>query len=306
VTSQEMKAILQLGDSLPPMDTERLEDRRANTSAALYGPLSEGTAAEAQPLGGRPALWIRPVELNSAGGQAVNAVNAVLYLHGGAFEVGSPSDYQAFCSRLALNLRATIVVPDYRLAPEHPFPAAVDDALAAYRDLIGSVPSSKVALVGDSAGGGLVASCLIAARRAQLPQPAAAVAISAWADLTLEPDSRRRCAASDPFISTEHLQRAAEQYLVDTDPGNPLASPARASVDELSDLAPILLQVAGNEILADDSCSLADRIVKAGGTVSLEVTGEAFHVWHMAGEAVPEARLATASLCRFVIERWQQ
>jgi monoterpene epsilon-lactone hydrolase len=84
-----------------------------------------------------------------------------------------------------------------------------------------------------------------------------------------------------------------------------LASPARASVGELSELAPVLLQVAGNEILADDSCLLADRIVKAGGTVSLEVTGEAFHVWHMAGDGVPEASQALASLCRFVTGRWE-
>jgi monoterpene epsilon-lactone hydrolase len=300
VTSEEMKAILSLAESISPVDAERIEDRRANTTAALYGTLSEGTVADARPLGGRPALWIHPLGTNTSEGYIV------LYLHGGAFEVGSASDYQAFCSRLAVRLNATVVAIDYRLAPEHAFPAAVEDAVAGYRELIqGDRPPSNVAIVGDSAGGGLVISCLIALRRAQLPQPAAAVAISAWADLTSEPDSRRRCAESDPFISGEMLKRAADQYLGYTDPRNPLASPARAPISELTGLAPVLLQVAGNEVLADDSCSLADSLVKAGGTVSLEVTGEAFHVWHMAGDGVPEARSAMDSLCRFVVDRWQ-
>lgn len=298
MTSAEMKAILNLADHLSPMDAPRIEDRRANTTAALYGPLSEGTVADSRPLGGRPALWIRPLEMSADQGRIV------LYLHGGAFEVGSASDYQAFCSRLALRLGATVVAIDYRLAPEHRFPAAVDDAVAAYRELIRSDRQfSSIAIVGDSAGGGLVMSCLIAVRRAQLPQPAAAVAISAWADLTSDPDSRRRCAESDPFIKLEMLQRAADQYLGDVDPRNPLASPAQAPIEDLSGLAPVLLQAAGNEILVDDSCSLADRIVKAGGSVSLEVIAEAFHVWLMAGDAVPEARQAMDSLRRFVAAR---
>jgi epsilon-lactone hydrolase len=300
MTSEEMKAILSLAEEISPVDGGSVEDRRANMSASLYGPLSEGTVADARPLGGRPALCIRPLEISA------DEERIVLYLHGGAFELGSPSDYQVFCSRLALRLAVTVVAIDYRLAPEHRFPAAVDDAVAAYRELIQSDPPfPKIAIVGDSAGGGLVMSCLISLRRAQLPQPVAAAAFSAWADLTSEPDSRRRCAHSDPFIRPEMLQRAAGQYLGDADPQNPLASPARASADDLSGLAPILLQAAGNEVLVDDSCFLADRIVRAGGSVSLEVTGEAFHVWVLAGDGTPEARQAMNSLCQFLTERWQ-
>lgn len=298
MTSDEMKAILALGDGVVAMDAERIEDRRAATSAALFGPLTEGTVAEDRPLGGRPALWFHPESMEA------DQDNTVLYLHGGVFEVGSPSDYQAFCSRLALRLSGTVVALDYRLAPEHRFPSAVDDVVAAYRELIDMVSPSKVAVIGDSAGGGLVMSCLIAALRAGLPQPAAAVSLSAWADLTSEPDSRLRCAASDPFIKAEMLQRAADQYLVNADPRDPLASPAHASIDELAELAPILLQAAGNEILVDDSCLLADRIVRAGGDVALEITGAAFHVWVMAGDTIPEARRAMDSLCQFVRVRW--
>jgi acetyl esterase/lipase len=293
-----MRTILDLAYSISSVDAERLEDRRANASAALYGPLSEGTVAEARPLGGRPALWIHSVDVSVGEG------GVILYLHGGAFEVGSPSDYQSFCSRLARRLGATVVALDYRLAPEHTFPAAVDDAVAAYGELIERVSPADLAVVGDSAGGGLVMSCLIALRRGQLPQPAAAVALSAWADLTSDPDSRRRCAEQDPFITPGMLQRAADQYLGGADPVDPLASPAKALVDDLSGLAPILFQAAGNEILVDDSCTLADSIAKAGGSVSLEVIAEAFHVWHMAGDTVPEARWAMDSLCQFVSLRW--
>jgi monoterpene epsilon-lactone hydrolase len=206
---------------------------------------------------------------------------------------------------LALRLDATIVVLDYRLAPEHPFPAAVEDAAEAYRGLLDAGrPASTLALMGDSAGGGLVLSCLIAARREGLPQPAAAVALSAWADLTLQADSHRRCVETDPFIRTAMLQRAAQHYLAGVDPKDPLASPAHAAADELTGLAPVLLQAAANEVLADDSATVAERIAAAGGDVTLELCPEAFHVWHMAGAGVPESDDALSSVARFLHERW--
>ena len=300
MTSEAMTAILANSASIALPDSDRVEERRATTSAALFGPLTDGTVAEWGELGGRPALWIRPATTTSSG-------PTVLYLHGGAFEVGSPTDYQAFCSRLAARLDATVVAPDYRLAPEHPFPAAVDDVLAAYRDLSdsGQAPES-IALVGDSAGGGLVLSCLLAARRAGLPQPAAAVGISSWADLTLEADSHRRCATSDPFITRPMLHRAAQHYLAGTDPRDPLASPVHAPPEELTDLAPILLQGAANEVLADDSTTMADHITAAGGDVTIEMWPQAFHAWHMAGDGIPESRDAVDQALRFIEERWSR
>jgi acetyl esterase/lipase len=293
-----MAAILEFGRNNPMPDEERIEDRRVAAVTALSGPLADGTAAEEAPLGGRSALWIRP-DVTSESDDRV-----ILYLHGGAFEVGSPRAYQAFCSSLAIRLGAPVVVPDYRLAPEHPFPAAVEDVTAAYRGLLGTGhPAASVALIGDSAGGGLVLSSLIAAWREGLPQPAAAVALSAWADLTLTSDSHRRCADRDPFIRTAMLRRAAEHYLVGTDPTHPLASPACAPPEELADLAPLLLLAAANEVLADDSVTVAERIAAAGGEVTLELCPEAFHVWPLAGPGVPESAAALQSLTRFVRSR---
>jgi monoterpene epsilon-lactone hydrolase len=292
-----MAAALELGHRNPMPDHERVEDRRSAVEAQLGGPLAEGTTEETRTLGGRPALWMRPAEDTGE--------RTVVYLHGGAYEVGSPTAYRSFSSKLGVLLRVTVVVPDYRLAPEHVFPAAVDDALAVYRELLDRVPASSLALVGDSAGGGLVLATLLAAQRAGLPQPASAATLSAWTDLTVTADSVQRCATTDPFIPAAMLRRAATAYLAGADPLDPLASPVHASRDELGSLAPLLLQAAANEVLADDSIAMAQRIDDAGGQATLDLCPEAFHVWILAGDGIPESRRALETLVRFVNQHWQ-
>lgn len=293
MASEAMTAILQMEAGPSLMEPETVDERRAAVTSTLHAPLAEGTSSRHVALGGRPALWIEP------DGFAATRRPIVLYLHGGVFEVGSPADYQAFCSKLALRLDAVVVALDYRLAPEYRFPAAVEDCARAYEDLLVQRDPHEIAIIGDSAGGGLTVSCLLAARRNGLPQPACAVAISAWADLTQELDAHERCKATDPFIRTEMLNRAAAQYLDGADPRDPLASPVHARSEELADLAPLLLQAAGNEVLADDSRILAQRIADAGGDVTLDLCPQAFHAWLMAGEDLPESREALEQLGLF-------
>ena len=297
--SAEMAAILEFGRNNPRPDHEDIAHRRADVEATLIGPVAHGASVDEITVGTRSAIRISPDQKNPADGPTV------LYLHGGAFEVGSARSYQAFCSLLAQLLDATVIVPEYRLAPEHPFPAAIDDVVAAYRGLLDMGHAAPaLALVGDSAGGGLVLSCLIAARRVGLPQPAAAVTLSAWTDLSLQTESHGRCAGSDPFITTPMLRRAAQNYLAGADPGDPLASPVAATSEDLAGLAPVLMYAAANEVLADDSAGMAERMSAAGGDVTLELCPEAFHVWHMAGSGVPESEAALQSMARFLRLRW--
>ena len=215
-----------------PMDIPLdVPTRRETLDAFMAGPLVDGTVEVATTLGGRPAVWIAATGRRTEPG----AGPVLLYLHGGAYEIGSIAAYRRFASELALLLDAAVAVVDYRLAPEHPFPAAVDDAVAAYADLLaGGYAPSAVALMGDSAGGGLTAAALVG-RGA--PGPAATrcrrvpLAVDRpHADGRL---LRPRARATDPFLDRERLEQSAANYLAGADPRDPLASPALAPPAEL-------------------------------------------------------------------------
>jgi monoterpene epsilon-lactone hydrolase len=296
MASAEMKAVLKFVMTGQRRVHTSVLEWRAEIDETLGGPITDGAQEHELSLGGRPALHLRPVTGESKG--------VVLFLHGGAYQVGSITAYRAFASSLALHLQATVVLLDYRLAPEHPFPAAINDALAAYAELVESVGRSRLAVIGDSAGGGLTVALLIAARRARMPQPVAAACLSPWTDLTMTADSYTRCAESDPFLDRNSLKSCAVAYLAGADPQDPLASPVFATPGELSSLAPLLIQAAAGEVLADDAEALGEAIQASGGQVQLELWPDAFHVWHMLGAAVPEARDATAELVRFITARW--
>lgn len=224
----------------------------------------------------------------------------LLYLHGGAYVLGSVATHRHLMARLAHASDARVLGVDYRRAPEHPFPAALDDAVAGYRWLLdqGSLPS-EIVLVGDSAGGGLALATLIALREGGEPLPAAAAVMSPWVDLEGTGDSLHKNAAHDPMITRESLMRAAEAYLNGVDPRHPLAAPLHA---ELHDLPPLLIQAGGKEALLDDAVRFAEKARAAGVDVRLECWEDMVHVWQFFAPLLPEGRQALVQMGAFIRE----
>ena len=224
----------------------------------------------------------------------------ILVLHGGGYIIGSPSLYRHFTWRIATAARAGVLAIDYRLAPEHPFPAALDDAVAAYRWLLddGADPH-RLALMGDSAGGGLALSLLLRLRDQSIPLPAAAVALSPWTDLALTGPSLRFNLAADPIVNTEEARRLPDYYLAGADPRTPYASPLYGNPQGLP---PTLIQVGSDEVLRDDSVRMADRMRAAGCRVELEIWPRMPHVWHLFAPVMPEAHRAIARIGEFIVE----
>ncbi len=243
--------------------------------------------------GGVPAEWI------SAPG--ADASTVVYYLHGGGYAIGSINTHREMISRIARAANARALAIDYRLAPEHPFPAAVEDAVAAYRWLLstGAAPE-RIVIAGDSAGGGLTVATLIALRDAGDPLPAAAVCISPWTDLAITGESMDTKADVDPMIKKADAIEGAKLYLGGADPRNPLASPLYA---DLSGLPPLLVQVGGSETLLNDATRLAERAQAAGVGVTLETWEEMIHVWHFFAFLLPEAQQAIDRIGEFIRQR---
>jgi epsilon-lactone hydrolase len=225
----------------------------------------------------------------------------ILYLHGGSYLVGFPALYRDLTWRLATLARARVTCIDYRLAPEHPFPAALDDAVAAYLGLLaeGAAPR-HMALMGDSAGGGLVFALLLRLRDEGKPLPAAAVAMSPWTDLALTGESLTANAAIDPMIPVERSQEAADLYLAGADPRHPYASPLYG---DARGLPATLIMVGSDDTLLDDAVRMAERLRMAGCAVELDVWPRMWHVWHMLARVMPEARAAVERMGKFVDER---
>jgi monoterpene epsilon-lactone hydrolase len=194
-----------------------------------------------------------------------------------------------------------VLLLDYRLAPEHPYPAAVEDAVQAYRWLLaGGVDAAAIAIAGDSAGGGLTISTLLALRDEGLPQPGAAVAISPWTDLTLQAASIEALAERDPIVRASDLTRYRDWYLGGADPRHPGASPAHA---DLTGLPPLLVHVGEAEVLLDDAVILTENGRRDGVDVTLETWPEMVHVWHVFAGRVPESTAAVDRIGAFLQQR---
>lgn len=214
----------------------------------------------------------------------------LLYFHGGAYAVGSAADSVGLVSDISRRAGALAYTVEYRLAPENPYPAAVDDALAAYRGLVAAgVDPASVAVVGESAGGGLAVALLLRIRDARLPMPACAAVLSPWADMTMSSSSLAGKDQVDPALSADALEVRARSYLAGTDPAVPCASPALA---DLRGLPPLLIQVGSAEILLDDAVRLAARAASDDVAVTLEVVPGAPHVFQGFAGALDEADAA--------------
>jgi acetyl esterase/lipase len=221
----------------------------------------------------------------------------VLSIHGGAFVLLRADTFAGMDAGWALRHNCVVASVDYRLAPEHPFPAAIDDSVASYRWLLERLPSESIAIAGDSAGGGLVLATLIRARDEGLPLPACAVAISPWTDLELTGSSVESLQPLDPMLDAGRLKESAGLYLNGTDARAPLASPIYA---DLHGLPPLLIHAGTNEILVDDATRLEERARAAGVDVTLDVVPEMVHVWHIFAGAAPESDEAVAKVGAFV------
>ena len=241
-------------------------------------------------LGGIPVVNVEVAGADHA--------NVIFYLHGGAYAIGTAGSSVGLASDLARRAGARLVTIDYRLAPEHPHPAAIDDAVAAYRGLLDSgVAASAIAIAGESAGAGLAAATLVALKHAGLPQPSGAVLMSPWADLTLSGDTISAKAAVDPALSPEGLRRRAIDYVADGDRTADLVSPIFA---DLTGLPPLLIQAGSHEILLDDATRLAARAAAADVAVTLEVTPGVPHVFQGFAAMLDEGNAALTSAGQFL------
>jgi epsilon-lactone hydrolase len=243
---------------------------------------------------GVPAEWVSTPDSDSH--------RIVLYLHGGGYTIGSIASYRSYTGRLARATRSRLLSVGYRLAPEHPFPAALDDAVSSYRWLLDQdISPSRISVVGDSAGGGLALSLAIAVRDAGVPLPAAIVTIGPSTDLAKEGASMKERAHLDPIVTYESSMTHALRYVGPKgDLKHPLASPLYA---DLHGLPPLLIMVGTHEALFDDSTRFAAKAKAAGVEVQLDIWNEMIHVWPFFADILPEGRQAIDKIGDYIRKR---
>ncbi len=291
MASPQLQIILEALRARPPEAELSVEESRAEF---------ELVASQFQPASD---VRCEPVDAAGVPGERISTPESVqerviYYLHGGAYVMGSINTHRELISRLARAGRARALAVDYRLAPENPFPAAIEDSAAAYRWLLSSgVDPARLVIAGDSAGGGLTIATLVALRDAGDPLPAAAVCLSPWVDLEGLGESMISRAEIDPMIQRDSLIQTAKAYLGDADPRTPLAAPLYA---DLRGLPPLLIQVGTAETLLDDATRLTERARAAGVDVILEPWDDMFHVWQFCASILPEGQQAVDRIGEFV------
>jgi len=279
------------------------ENKNANTGMLDVGKSRAEIEALAANFKTKTELACTPIEINKVPAEWIIPPKAsedsvMLYLHGGSYNSGSINSHRSLVANLANSAKARALIIDYRLAPEYPFPAAVEDTIAAYRWLLeNQYTPDQIVVAGDSCGGGLVLSLLINLRDANEQMPAAAVCLSPWTDLTCTGESWETNANKDIMLDPGAALESALLYLGDSDPRTPLASPLYA---DLKDLPPILIQVGSDEVILSDSVLFAKKARAAKVEIRLEVWEEMQHEWHFAANFLPEGRQAIDRIGEFI------
>jgi acetyl esterase/lipase len=266
--------------------------------------LDERGASIALPDG----MQLKPVQITAdITGDMLTPLNAndrvILYFHGGGYLTGSALSHRPLCARIANQSRCKLLSVNYRLAPENKYPAAVNDALDSYSWLLTQgYSSAQVVVAGDSAGGGLAMAALLSILQNTggrgLPMPAGAIGLSPWLDLNCTSQSYRDNGHIDQFAAAQGLQGMGLAYIGDASGTNPLVSPFYA--DELKGICPLLLQVGSVETLHDEVAAFADRALKDGASVDLQVWDNMIHVWHSFAEILPESDLAIQAIAHWL------
>lgn len=270
--------------------TIQAERLRSSKNSKYHMPFPRSVGVDDLDIDGLQAVSIRPA------GVVENRI--ILHLHGGGYVTGSIGAYLMLCIPMAKTLRTRIILPEYRLAPEDPFPAALDDALKAYRWLLAQGHAgSGIILTGDSAGGGLCLATVQALRDAGEPLPGAVVCMSPWTDLTNSSQSHKDNIKSEVLLRKDMLALWASYYAGTADVRNPLISPAYA---DFKDFPPLLIMVDQGEILLDDARIVAERAKAAGVDVTLSVWDGLWHVWPIVGDLIPESGMAFDEMSWFL------
>ncbi|MGO7482877.1 alpha/beta hydrolase [Rhizobium ruizarguesonis] len=266
------------------------EIRKSYISKMAEHPVVEDVRVETIDMGGVPGTLITP--------ETVLGDRVLFYIHGGAYIVGGPGGYHGLAAAFAVAMKARVYLPDYRLAPEYPFPVPIEDTFAAYRWLLekGQDPRS-VTFAGDSAGGAMVVSVMVMARNAGLPLPAGGAALSPWANLEHTGPSMFNREGLDPLNTKAGLDLMARTFLGEALPNSPEASPVFADV---RGLPPILVQIGEAELMLSDAIRLASHLGENRVRVTLEVWPNMFHVWHMFQAELAEGREAIANAAAFL------
>ena len=294
ISSQSREYIRILHESLPFGATGFDLDELRQGMATRREPTNKAVRLFRTEIGRIPAEWVIA--------EGADPDLRLLYLHGGGFVSGSGAFYLPLAAHISAAAHCAVLLPDYRLAPEHPFPAALDDCISAFEWMNGSAlersNSAKATFIaGDSAGGGLTLATLLALRDRRQHLPVAGVTLSAFADLTLSAESIRSKAELDPIMSPKCLPDFVQRYIVDADVHNPLVSPV---FGDYTGIPPLLIQVGEHEIIRDDSIQVADRAEADGVEVSFEVWQGMFHVFQSHEPLLPEAREAIDHIANFI------